>query len=113
LSDEYHESSSEGVFDRALKWAMPNATVIRRYVAAGLISGAIFVMVSIIQIGKTEDNANRGAKAICAIIIYGENTLAQSPTVNANSDAAKRFSKLVHDMRATGVQCTPPPPRVP
>lgn len=112
MDRDMNEPQGQNWADRMLKKAMPNGTVIRRYVAAGLISGAVFVMVSVRQIDRTNTNANRGADAICAIILYGETTLESLPeNPRASSDAGKRFVKLIRDMRETGVHCTPPPPK--
>jgi hypothetical protein len=108
---ELSEDRRQGLIDRWLKRAMPNGTVMRRYIAGAFIIGTVFGVVGIRLIDKTDAQATAGSKAICAIINWSEETLATSPNARNNDAATLRFKGLIRDMRATGVDCPPPPNR--
>lgn len=104
---ELKEDRRQNWFDTILKKMMANGTIMRRWIAMGMISGVIFVIIAYNQAEKISKNATAGNKAICAIIIWGEDTKASSPSVQ-NPAAAERFKRLLKDMRATNVTCPPP-----
>lgn len=96
-------------FDCTLKWLMPSGTVMRRYIALGILSGVLFVIVTGVLVDRIGGNAQRSATAICAVKEYAEATQDSIPNnPNVMPDAVVRFNKLVADLRATGVKCKPP-----
>lgn len=80
--------------------------------ASGMVMGAIGLYLHAVGFNEREDTAYRGQRAICAIIIYSEETLRQTPpeAKEDNPQATIRFRTLIRDMRATGVQCPPDKP---
>lgn len=104
----FHPETSNW-FDCFLKRIMPSGTVMRRYIALGMLSGVLFVIISGILINRTSDNTGRSAKAICAVKEYAEATQSAIPdSPGATPGAVARFNKLVEDLRSTGVKCRPP-----
>lgn len=84
-----------------------------RFISAlGCLLGATAILLAAVLAHNAEEAAKRGQKAICAIIVYSEDTLDQvknAPPQRTSPGAVKRFRVLVHNMRATGVECPPNP----
>jgi hypothetical protein len=80
----------------------------------GILAGALLSQAAQHTANRVDVNAKRGAQAICAIIEFGEETLAgdKSARENPNArqrDATDRFRRLVVKMKATRIKCPPPP----
>lgn len=97
----------------------PQPTISRRFwrIGVGLacVLGATGILLAAVLSQGVQHNANRQGLAICSIIKYGEDTLADTarnprPTTSQQRASIMRFRKLVQDMRATGIHCPPPPP---
>jgi hypothetical protein len=60
---------------------------------------------------EVERNSDRSKLAICAVLRYAEDTLKNTPPEarENNPQAFDRFDTLVMDMKATEIQCPPPP----
>lgn len=93
-----------------------------RFVAAlGCILGATGILLAAVlsrgvqhNTDQVDESEARGRLAICAIINYGTETLTDikenpAPQTRAQKEAVSRFRELVQDMKATGIQCPPPP----
>jgi hypothetical protein len=82
--------------------------------ASGILAAAILSRNVQHNTDQVDRSAQRGQQAICAIINYGEDTLAgirenPRPQTTQQRDAVARFRRLVKNMRATGIDCPPPP----
>lgn len=93
-----------------------------RFISAlGCLLGATGILLAAIlssnvrhYTNKVDQQGHRGNLAICAIIDYGEATLKDIhknpvPEDKRQRRAVSRFKNLVQDMKATGIECPPPP----
>lgn len=102
-----------------LKCMMPSNTVIRRYVMGSWLIKIVLVVIVIVVIEKQDNASVQRARAVCPIIDYAE-TQARSigvgdpdakPPRRPNPEAARNLEELARRMRATGIDCPPPPLR--
>lgn len=73
------------------------------------VLGASGILLAAILSARVQRNADRGELAVCAVLSYAEDTLAQTPPEQKaqNPMGVARFEKLIADMRATKIHCPP------
>jgi hypothetical protein len=86
--------------------------------ASGILAAAVLSQNVQHNTDQVDDSSQRGRLAICAIIEFGEETLASDDNFKQNpnaeqKDATLRFQRLVYKMKATGIECPPPSPKKP
>jgi hypothetical protein len=75
--------------------------------AAGCLLGALSLTLHGLGFQERQETAYRSERAICAFIVWSEDSVAEStPEQRAQDpDGTARFVLLIRRMRATGVKC--------